>query len=351
MYFSGKITNSTLAFLSRNSIDLEGLYEFTEIPTEFLRDPTCWLDASQVEEFLKTIENEFCSQFTGKNLIEEIGHNARELRAWGVLDSVLKMMLKPQDIYLQPERFISYFISPAPPLGGLDRGKESVSFDLPLTPDEYPFVTTYLRAAFEALPTFMQQDMARARWDHTQVSVSWSKNQTPLFTDSDQKRNFDPTFMQTLINNVESAEQEIERLRAELKHKEHLLQSLPSENPQSRPAAAPAKPEFSAELEPVLKEIQGQFMRLIDYQTRAQQLVTLLAASQEKNGKTAKEAMHRVDWDYVKEEFAGVVEKGVENLRWVRETLSENSVKKPQKPSSRSKQKQSSLFEDVGPLR
>ena len=52
-----------------------------------------------------------------ESLITAVGHQCKDLRAWGVLDSVIKMMQKPQDLFLQPHRLLSYFVSPAPPVG------------------------------------------------------------------------------------------------------------------------------------------------------------------------------------------------------------------------------------------
>ncbi|MCB0410334.1 MAG: hypothetical protein KDD29_08945, partial [Flavobacteriales bacterium] len=59
MYFSGKITNSILIYLARQGFSVESLLEQTEVPAEFLRDPSCWLESHKVESFLNLIEKEF----------------------------------------------------------------------------------------------------------------------------------------------------------------------------------------------------------------------------------------------------------------------------------------------------
>src|SRR5947209_4908899 len=104
MLFSGKITNSFLVFLDRAGIDSERLYEVTSLPTEFLRDPSCWIAAPDVEQFLSAADKEFGSSFS-ESLPALVGHQCNELRAWGVLDSVIRMMSQPQDLFLQPQRF------------------------------------------------------------------------------------------------------------------------------------------------------------------------------------------------------------------------------------------------------
>jgi len=132
MLFSGKITNSFLVYLDKHGVDSEKLFELTDLPTEFLREPSCWIPAQDVEKFVASMDREFGSIFHD-NLPKLVGHECHELRSWGVLDSVIKMMQKPQDLFLQPHRFLSYFVSPAPPVGNVVREEEAISFDLPIS--------------------------------------------------------------------------------------------------------------------------------------------------------------------------------------------------------------------------
>jgi len=57
VYFSGKISHSVLKFLENRGLDLDGLYELTNLNVEFLNDPTSWLDAHQMEDFLFQVNN------------------------------------------------------------------------------------------------------------------------------------------------------------------------------------------------------------------------------------------------------------------------------------------------------
>ena len=178
MQFSGKITNSILVHLTRRGWDRERVFELTDIPLEFLRDPTSWIEAREVESFLRAVETEFTS--LAPQLVRDVGHAGVELRGWGVLDSVLRMMKKPQDIYSQPQRFISYFISPAPPIVNLRHAEDSVSFDLPIAHNEYPATVAYLSAALEGLPRYWGQELSQVAWRNTMVKVAWSTAQNPL---------------------------------------------------------------------------------------------------------------------------------------------------------------------------
>lgn len=177
MYFSGKITNSVIAYVSRLGGGLEGLYELTDLPEEFLRDPSCWLDALKTERFLEKIHREYSSKLNDFNLLENAGHHCHELWSWGVLDSVLRMMPNAQDIYQQPHRFLSYFVSPAPELTQVIRENESVRFDMPWVAEEYPLASEYLRSALEALPSYLGKQRAVVRWRGHQIYIGWSEAQ------------------------------------------------------------------------------------------------------------------------------------------------------------------------------
>ena len=63
VYISGKVTHSILTLLAKQSIDIDPLYEYTELPAEFLRDPSCWLEAPKVEAFLVYLEKKFAGLY------------------------------------------------------------------------------------------------------------------------------------------------------------------------------------------------------------------------------------------------------------------------------------------------
>ncbi len=63
MLFSGKITNSFLVCLDKHGVDSEKIFELTDLPTEFLREPSCWIPAHDVEKFLASMESEFGAKF------------------------------------------------------------------------------------------------------------------------------------------------------------------------------------------------------------------------------------------------------------------------------------------------
>ena len=64
MYFSGKISHSVLLYLESQGADLESIFEFTELNFEFLRDPTSWLEAHLLEDFLFQVHKNHESNFS-----------------------------------------------------------------------------------------------------------------------------------------------------------------------------------------------------------------------------------------------------------------------------------------------
>lgn len=302
MLFSGKITNSFLVFLDKHGVDSEKLFELTDLPTEFLREPSCWIPADDVEKFVSAMDREFGPLFHD-NLPTIVGHQVHELRSWGVLDSVIKMMQKPQDLFLQPHRFISYFVSPAPPVGNVARESESISFDLPISNQDFPHISEFIRSALEVLPCYLGRNQAQVTWNETRITISWSESQSGLLTDEDLSPNYKPELVQNLMQALEESQRQVEELRHQL-----------SQGESARLLPIPATDtEFIQGLRTHLARARGNMMRINDYLVRSQQLVTLLIG-QGRLDRQVQEAMKRVDWDYVKAQSPQVAQEIADSL-------------------------------------
>jgi hypothetical protein len=298
MLFSGKITNSFLVYLDRKGIDTEKLFELTDLPSEFLREPSCWIPCDDMEKFIVAIDREFGALFSDGHLPTLVGHSCHELRSWGVLDSVIKMMQKPQDLFFQPQRFLSYFVSPAPPLGSVLRNSDSVEFDLPISSQEYPMVAEFLRSALEVLPCYLGRSPAQVKWSQTHMQISWSESQSDLLPEDDLGPNYKPELVQSLMQALEDSQRQIEDLRQQLSLRD-------SEKPRPVPAV---ESEVIQGLRAHVTRTRGHMMRLSDYLVRSQQLVTLLVG-QNRLDRQVQEAMKRVDWDYVKVQSSQVAQE------------------------------------------
>jgi len=330
--FSCKITHSVLTYLDRRGEDLGALNDFCDWPTEFLRDPSSWLEADKMENLLRLIDQEYGRdpRFDG-NLMEIVGHHSKDLRAWGVLDSVLRMVQSPKDLFAQPERLLSYFISPAPPVGELRRETTGVSFVLPVSEMQFPLVTTYLRAALEALPTYINKPMASVTWDNSRVRISWSENQVSLFgDDQNSDLSLHPELLRSILHNLESSQKELEEMKRALIEKENELEKLRAEKAKKDAKTSANSPEILSKVSTILHDIY----RLGDYFARGQQLITLLIA-QGRQTPQVREAMRRVDWDYVSKEAPETISRTVAELQELVEQQRTGAISRS--PSTRGK--------------
>jgi hypothetical protein len=205
------------------------------------------------------------------------------------------MIEKPQDIYLQPQRFISYFVAPSPPIANLQRSADSVSFDVPISFEEYPATNLFLRSALESLPQFIGLEMAEVGWLQTRIVVNWAPSQVKMeLGEAAQERRMAPEVMESIIATLERTEKALEERTRE-------LERIKQENAK----AAQSKTgdlEKWFDLYRNLNRYSQQVMKLQDYFTRSQQLITLLVGQNRLNLQV-KEAMKRVGWEQVQQSF------------------------------------------------
>ena len=298
--FSCKITHSVISLLDKRGEDLEALYEKCDWPAEFLRDPSSWLEADKMETLLRQIDADYGRDVSGEEgLIVQVGHQSKDLRAWGVLDSVLRMVQTPKDLFSQPERFLSYFISPAPPIGEVTRSHDSVSFVLPVSEMQFPMVTSYLRAALEALPTYISKPMASVTWDNSRVVIKWSENQASLFGEAQGQDDLslNPELVRNILLSLEMSQKDLEEMKRALHGKDQEIERLRREAGPTLRQSLGAQKSSPAAIEKLDSSLHELF-RLGDYIARAQQLITLLVG-QGRQTPQVTEAMRRVDWDHV----------------------------------------------------
>lgn len=256
-----------------------------DLPVEFLRDPSAWLDAGDVENFLNKMDQRFASQFKGENtLLTRVGHEAPDLKSWGVLDSVLRMMPKTSDLYAQPQRFLSYFISPEPTIEHLEKSDQAITFAIQFAAQEYPHTAEYLKAALESLPNYQGQPMTHVHWYEQRIVISWSEEQSTLF-EREESSQLKPDYINSLVGTLEAAQKQIEQQKKQIALKEAEL----------------ARVVQIESFEPHKQHV----LRLKDYFHRAQQLVTLLVG-QGRADRQIQEALKRTDWSHTVEQFTSI---------------------------------------------
>jgi len=297
-----------LNYLERNGEDTSLLLQSTTLPEEFLKDPSYWMPAQDMEKFLE-IAAQMPTQKQEENLLQKIGHQTPDLRSWGVLDSVLRMMPSPQEILAKPSRFLSYFISPEPPVDNILRTDCSLQLDLPVPSDQFPYVTEYLKAGFESLPVFMGKGLSSCTWQGMRLSFDWQAKQNVMFDTEETGRQLSPELLRSIVSQLEKHQLELQQKNAELEARnqqlknayENLEKELKSSRTLDDVVQNPIQ-NYDFIDEGSLAVLKNQFSRLGDYMVRAQQLVAVLTSMNKQNS-AAKEAMKRIDWDYVQKNF------------------------------------------------
>ncbi len=340
MLFSCKISNSILTHLGRSGEDLEGLYDHTDLPAEFLRDPSYWLEAEKMESLLTYFQQQYSHISETESLFTLVGHQTKDLRSWGVLDSVLRMFGSPQEIYSQPERFLSYFVSPAPPIGRLRRQGSVVQFDVPISSSQYPRVTEFLAAAMEALPLYGGKQMASVKWIESTVRIDWSEDQQSLLGQDYEARSLHPDLLKNILSDLERSQKQLEETRllllvrdreiSELKAEAEKIKTVASLQTLSTPSAgSPARDNellshwarvLNHEVMSPAQWTLNHIYRLNDYMARAQQLITILIG-QGRHTPQVQEAMRRVDWAFVQGETPKVVRQAVGGIKRMQDIL------------------------------
>lgn len=314
MQFSCKITHAILTHLESEKVDLSAYFSETEVPWELLRDSSYWMRAPDMEAFLERLS-------LRTETLVNAGHKTPKNRVWGVLDSVLRMMPQPQEIFQQPEKFLGYFISPEPPIENLERHQSGLSFDIPLPAEQYPLVTTYLKAAYESLPSYIGQTYAQCLWSDIHFKIEWSTSQQSILTEENSQRNISPQLMQDVIRQLQQSSRELEEKNRELQHRNEELLRMAHANSGTQPSQEVVQQDFSQFefMKQPVHQVAQNLARLHDYMVRAHQLVTLLTAGQ-KQSPGIKQAFHRVDWEIVKKQYPQLIRDSIETLKKLNKT-------------------------------
>lgn len=331
VYFSSKITNSILSYLDNRGYDTSTVLDRIDFPEEFLRDPAYWVKADQMEAWLHLFVESY-QPIEGTDLLLEIGSKIHEIKSWGVLDSVLRMMPRPQEIMNQPERFLSYFISPAPPIAHLRRDMYHVAFDLPISTEQFPMITRFLKAVFSVLPCYVGQSPARCEWADIHFRLEWSPDTEMLLPVEDpQGHRISPELMQSIIEQLEQNQRVLEKRNEELVIKNEEIEKAHQELREHMKAQVfNEKMKGLSEFAIVIAKDLGtpadilanEIQKVQDYMVRAQQVITLMSGL-DKNSKVLTEILRRVDWEHVKDSFHGSLKTSEEALTSIRKLSNE----------------------------
>lgn len=186
---SGRVTNSFFRFLDQRYFDTSRFYELSSMEMHFIKDPSVWMEADLVENFLQELSDEFGRHFVDKELTTAVGHSALELGAWGELDHVLK--LGPIfNIYHKLSDILQWFISPLH-IDNIQYKYNLITCECELSSKDYPYIVEYLRAMLEALPTYKSEERTEVEWKGRQMAIRYTPyGQMSFFAEKNETKNF-----------------------------------------------------------------------------------------------------------------------------------------------------------------
>ena len=230
MKVSGRVTNSFYCFLNQNNFDTSRFYELSSLDMHFIKDPYIWMDIVAVEHFLKKVVEEFTPHFVEDDLIHSVGHSAIKLKAWGDLDSALK--LHPIfNVYEKIEDIMRWFVTPFS-IKNFQNINNEITFESNLSSEEYPYLVSYLKSVLEVLPQFNAEDSTSVSWKNRKIQVFYTPyGQLSFFKEKDPK--LSPDLLRKLKNSVLSLEKEYLKQRKALEEKSQKIQSFQDQKDQA----------------------------------------------------------------------------------------------------------------------
>ena len=137
-------------------------------------------------------------------------------------------MQNPEYIYSQPQRFISYFVNPAPPIGDIESHTDGLSLNCPfliknshwlLSISEPPW-KRYLDMWEGARPSKMGTD--------SDFDILGTK-QAPLLAETDLEPNPKPELIENMVRSLENLQLKADQQSQLLKQKEQEIYQLKAE--------------------------------------------------------------------------------------------------------------------------
>lgn len=279
---SAKITKSVYMHLEGSGVVAGDYLEQSGLSAHMALDSEMWLPSEKVELFLDLVSRDFPDFYP-----KEAALNANELRSWGLLDQVLRIMQSPSEIYEHPQKFLSYFIRPNLNFEWLERKDKISNFKISLSTDEMPLVTDYLTGALEVVAKYAGGGSSHVSWVDQSISIDWSKKQDSFFEAQEEPVNFKPEIYKEAVAIIQKQQTEITAFKAAM---------------ESNTGGECLDVDVVALLE--------DLKVLSDYFLRSRQLISLLKAESGKK-KWFKEAVKRLNWD----ELQGLHTQKIEEIK------------------------------------
>ena len=196
LQMSGRITYPFFCFFEKHHLDVSSFHELTSIEMSFIKDPSVWMEARHVENFLKQLSVKYNSHFENQKLTTLVGGSCLELEAWGELSHILKLKYS-FDVYQKIENILQWFVSPFS-IKAVQNKEELISFQCNISSKEYPYSADYLRAMLEVLPSFRSGQTTKVLWEGEGVQIYLFPAEQMSFSLDDEKENISPQLVKEL---------------------------------------------------------------------------------------------------------------------------------------------------------
>ncbi len=224
---SCRITHSIIQYGRKYSKSVSSIFDDVEFSLEHLADTNSWID----RDTIRKIYNRLPSLFHDDDIIFKIGCESPNLEAWGVLDSVFRMIGDPKLIYHQSRKFISYFYKNVF-IRISDKEENSVMLEFDSSLEESDL--KYLRGALAGIPEYWNLGPAQVEMRSTHAcQIIWSEKPS-FFGEKSVPTTLSPRLIQETVARLEEQNEKLEKANRELREankklKETLRQQIQSE--------------------------------------------------------------------------------------------------------------------------
>ncbi|MBI2026833.1 MAG: hypothetical protein HYS98_03380 [Deltaproteobacteria bacterium] len=267
---SCRITNSIIQFARRENKAFQSLFEDVSYPLEYLVDTNSWIDRPSIHKIYKKLP----SLFQDDNIIYHIGVQSPGLGAWGVLDSVFRMIGEPKLIYHQSRKFISYFYKNVfVRLSQKEEHALEVEFDSSLDALD----VQYLQGALAGIPEYWNLGPAEIEKKSSHACHLVWQPKPGLFGDLKIPTHRSPRLIQEAVDKLEEQNEKLEKTNRELKEANRKLKDKMKESVQTEKMSSIGQlaTGIAHEINNPLSFIMGNVSRVREYGMKLFQVLDL----------------------------------------------------------------------------
>ena len=326
---SCRIVNSIIQYGRTHSINIAPVLSDLGYSLEYLADTNSWIDRPTIQ----LIYSRLPSLFHDEDIIFKIGLEAPRLEAWGVLDSVFRMIGEPKLIYHQSRKFISYFYKNIfVRLSEKEENSIVIEFDSSLSQGDVRF----LKGALSGIPDYwhLGASQVEERGEHACL-ISWPQK-PQFFGEENIPPNLSPRLIHETVARLEEQNEKLEKANQELRETNKKLQETMKKQIQSEKMSSIGQlaTGIAHEINNPLGFIVSNVARVREYVTKIFHILDLYeqlrhegalksSFKSERFLRKIEELQEEYNLDSVKEDFPLILAETSEGLNRVKQVVSD----------------------------